>query len=64
VPGDCHDRTVASLGLGKLGDRMVPQIVKSQPGQRTLYFLEVSLALRVYARLRGTLLASASRALN
>jgi hypothetical protein len=50
VSGDCHDRAVTGKRFCKLGDRLVPQIVKAQPSQRTLYFLEISLALRVPAR--------------
>jgi len=64
VPCNRHDRAVAGLRFGKLGDRMVPQIVKAQPGQGTLYFLEVGFALRVSARLSGRLLPSAGRTLN
>ncbi len=57
VSSNCRDGAVTSLRFGKLRDRMVPQIREAQPGQEALYLLEVSVALRVSARLRGVAVA-------
>lgn len=43
VTRDAHDRGVASLRFGQFGDRVVPQIVEPQPGQRASDLADVGL---------------------
>jgi hypothetical protein len=51
MPRNSHDRLVRDLGLGKLGDRVVSQIVETQPREGALNFLNRSLAFPIDASL-------------
>jgi hypothetical protein len=55
VSGNCHDRLVAGLGLGKLGDGVVSKIMEAQPSERTLQVLNIRAAFLVAAFVGGTL---------
>jgi hypothetical protein len=50
-----HHGLVAGLGLSEFGDRVIPQIVESQAGQRAFVAVNVRLALLARARLGGLL---------
>jgi len=42
---DAHNRLIARLSLRQLCNSVMPQVVKAQTVQRTLYVVDVSLAL-------------------
>ncbi|MGB9069364.1 MAG: hypothetical protein WCC21_12425 [Candidatus Acidiferrales bacterium] len=51
-----HHCLIAGLGLSKLGDCVVAQIVKAKSGGRALHFTNVGLAHFVLAGIAGVLL--------
>ena len=59
---NCHDRLLAGFRFRKLGNRVVSQIVKTQPRDWAFQFVNISIALGVAANLRWTLYATARRA--
>src|SRR5271170_2742131 len=60
MSGQGHDRGVANLRLGKLRNRVVPQIVKTQTRQRAFYVFHFCFAIP--AILCGVLNLAALRA--
>jgi hypothetical protein len=64
MSGNCHDRAVAGLRFGKLGDGMVSQIVEAKSRERALHLLDVCSTLLIGASLSRVLISSAGRAGN
>jgi hypothetical protein len=55
VAGNRHDGLIARLRLGKLGDSVMPQIVKAQACNRALGLLDVGPAFLIATRFCGLL---------
>jgi hypothetical protein len=51
MPGYAHDRLVAGLGLRKLRNGMMPQIVEAQPMSRTFDSADIGSTLGLSALL-------------
>ena len=64
MSGNCHDRAVARLGLGKLGDSVMAKVMEAQPGQRTLDVVNICAAVAVAAHVARILEQAARRALD
>jgi hypothetical protein len=64
MTGDGHNGLVRNLGLRKLGDSEMSEIMEPQPGERTLNALNVGAAIFVSTGLRRTLQSIASRTFN
>ena len=44
MTSNCHHGLIAGLGLGKLSDGVMAQVMKSQAGQRTLDLVDIRAA--------------------
>ncbi|MGC2769939.1 MAG: hypothetical protein WB607_30905 [Candidatus Acidiferrum sp.] len=62
MSGNAHDRLVAGLGLGKLGNGMMPQIVEAQAMSWAFDFADIGAALGVLTLLSRFLLLATLRA--
>jgi len=55
MPRDAHDRLIARLRLGKFCNRMVPEVVEAQPGQRAFDAANIGFAFCVRTLFGGLL---------